>query len=198
MSTQPKPFLTVEEFLANEEKAEFRSEYFAGETFAMAGGTENHTLIKVRLAHLIEGHLEDRQCRVYDSDLMVRVVATGLLTYPDVSVVCGPSQLEGGPHRDRVLLNPNLIIEVLSPSTEAYDRGRKFEHYRTIPSLEQFVLVSSERVHADVFTRGNDDLWVLASCSKPDDVMHLTSIGCTIRLGDLYKRTDLLEPAPAV
>ena len=198
MSTQPKPFLTVEEFLANEEKAEFRSEYYAGETFAMAGGSENHSLIKAQVVRIIGNHLDGGPCRIYDSDMMLRVVATGLFTYPDASAVCGPSQVEGGPNHDRVLLNPSLVVEVLSPSTEAYDRGRKFEHYRTIPSLKQYVLLASERVHADVFTRGADDLWILSSASNPDDVIRLTAIDGAIRVGDLYKTTDLLEPAPPV
>jgi len=119
VSTQPKRLLTVEEFLANEGKAEFRSEYYAGETFAVAGGSENHSLIKMQAAFVLRSQLRKGRCRAYDSDMMVRVVATGLYAYPDISIVCGPSQLEGGASPNRVLLNPDLIAEVLSPSTEA-------------------------------------------------------------------------------
>ena len=194
MSTQPKSFLTPEEYLEIEDKAEYRSEYFAGEMFAMAGGSPMHSLIKMQASYLLVGQLRGRPCCAYDSDMRIRVSETGLYTYPDMSAVCGPSQLEGG--HNQTLLNPNLIIEVLSPSTEAYDRGRKFEHYRTIPSLTQYVLIASDRVHADVFTRGNEGTWMLASASKPDDVLHLTSIDCTMRLADLYEKTGLLDPPP--
>jgi Uma2 family endonuclease len=194
VSTQPKRFLTPEEYLEIEAKAEYRSEYYAGEMFAMAGGSNKHSLIKVQTVHLLANQLEGRPCLTYDSDMGIRVSATGLYTYADAVVVCGPSELEG--KQDQLLLNPNLIVEVLSPSTEAYDRGLKFEHYRTIPSLTQYVLIASERVHADIFTRADEELWMLSSASKPDDVLRLTSIDCTIQLADLYVRTNLLEPPP--
>jgi Uma2 family endonuclease len=195
VSTQPKRFLTPEEYLEIEDKAEYKSEYYAGEMFAMAGGSDKHSLIKMQAGHLLISELRGRRCRVYDSDMRIRVNETGLYTYPDVSAVCGPSETIGG--QNQTLLNPNLIIEIVSPSTEAYDRGLKFEHYRTIPTLTQYVLIASERVHADVFTRGNGALWILASASKPDDVLSLTSINCTIRLADLYAQTDLLPPPPS-
>ena len=194
MSTQPKRFLTPEEYLEIEDKAEYKSEYFAGEMFAMAGGSDNHSLLAVEAARILGNQFVGRPCLVYNSDMRIRVSETGLYTYPDVSAVCGPSQLEGG--HNQTLLNPNLIIEVLSPSTEAYDRGRKFEHYRTIPSLTQYLLIASDRVHADVFTRGNEGVWMLASASEPDDVLRLTSVDCTMRLADLYEKTGLLEPPP--
>jgi Uma2 family endonuclease len=195
VSTQPKTFLTPEEYLEIEDKAEFRSEYYAGEMFAMAGGSPKHSLIKVQTVRLLDNRLDGGPCLTYDSDMGIRVSATGLYTYADAVVVCGPEELEG--KKDQLLLNPNLIVEVLSPSTEAYDRGLKFEHYRTIPSFTQYVLIASERVHADVFTRADEGHWILASASKPDDVLRLTSVGCTIRLADLYIRTNLLDqPSP--
>ena len=194
MSTQPKRFLTPEEYLEIEYKAEYKSEYFAGEMFAMAGGSDKHTLLAVEAARILGNQFVGRPCLVYNSDMRIRVSETGLYTYPDVSAVCGPSQLEGG--HNQTLLNPNLIVEVLSPSTEAYDRGRKFEHYGTIPSLTQYLLIASDRVHADLFTRrGDEGVWMLASASKPDDMLHLTSVDCTMRLIDLYVRTDLIEQA---
>jgi len=114
-----------------------------------------------------------------------------LYTYPDVSAVCGEPRLEDD--QLDTLLNPNLIIEVLSPTTEAYDRGRKFEQYRTIPSLAQYVLIASDRVYVDVYTRDQEERWILASAWKPDDVVHLTSVECTMRIADLYDKTGLLE-----
>jgi len=194
VSTQPKRFLTPEEYLEIEAKAECRSEYYAGEMFAMAGGSPQHSLIKVQTVRILENQLEGRPCLAYDSGMRIRVTATGLYTYADAVVVCGPSEFEG--KQDQLLLNPTLIVEVLSPSTEAYDRGLKFEHYRNIPSFTQYVLISSERVHADVFTRGDAGLWILSSASKPDDMLRLTSVDCTIRLADLYIRTNLLDHPP--
>jgi Uma2 family endonuclease len=193
VSTQPKRFLTPEEYLEIEDKAEYKSEYYAGEMFAMAGGSDQHSLIAAEALYLLRIQFRGRPCRVYTSDMRIRVGKTGLYTYPDVSAVCGPSQLEGG--HNQTLLNPNLIVEVLSPSTEAYDRGRKFEHYRTIPSLTQYLLIASDRVHADVFTRGNEGVWMLASASEPGDVLRLTSVDCTMRLIDLYEKTGLIEQA---
>jgi Uma2 family endonuclease len=193
MSTQPKSCLTPEEYLEIEYKAEYKSEYFAGEMLAMVSGSDQHCLITVQASCLLVTQLRSRPCRAYGSDMRILVSETGLYTYPDVSAVCGPSQLEGT--HNHTLLNPNLIIEVLSPSTEAYDRGRKFEHYRTIPSLTQYVLIASDRVHADIFTRGNEGVWMLVSASEPGDVLHLTSVDCTMRLIDLYEKTDLIEQA---
>jgi Uma2 family endonuclease len=195
VSTQPKTFLTPEEYLEIEEQAEFRSEYYAGEMFAMAGGSPKHSLIKAQTVHLLISQLAGRPCLTFDSDMGIRVGATGLYTYADAVVVCGPEKLEG--QRYQLLLNPTLIVEVLSPSSEAYDRGLKFERYRNVPSLMQYVLIASERVHADVFTRGDEGLWILSSASKPDDVLRLTSVGCTIRLADFYVSTDLLAPPAA-
>src|SRR6266550_6315344 len=149
MSTQPKTFLSPQEYLEIERKAEHKSEYYAGEMFAMAGAGSSHNLIAVHAAALLDQQFRGRPCRVYNSDQRVRVTQTGLYTYPDVSAVCGEPRLEDN-HLD-TLLNPILIIEVLSPSTEAYDRGRKFEQYRTIPTLLQYVLIASDHVYVDVY-----------------------------------------------
>jgi Uma2 family endonuclease len=194
VSTQPKTFLTPEEYLEIEDKAEYKSEYLAGEMFAMAGGSDQHSLIATDTLRIIGNQFVGRPCRVYNSDMRIRVRETGLYTYPDGSAVCGRSEVEG--RQIKMLLNPTLIVEVLSPSTEAYDRGLKFEHYRTIPSFTQYVLIASDRVHADIFSRADEGHWILVSVSKPDDVLRLTSVDCTIRLGDVYDKTDLLTPPP--
>jgi len=191
MSTHPKTFLPPEQYLEIERKAEYKSEYYAGEMFAMAGGREPHSLLAVQAAHLLSNAFEGRACRVYNSDMRVRVGDTGLFTYPDVSAVCGPSQFLDD--ITDTLLNPNLIIEVLSPSTEAYDRGRKFELYRTIPSLAQYVIIASDRVYVDLYTRDRWERWILASAWKPEDVVQLTSVECSMRIADLYSKTGLLE-----
>jgi Uma2 family endonuclease len=197
VSTQPKTFLTPEEYLEIERKAEFKSEYCDGKMFAMAGAGEDHNLLVVNLIVGLHDQLQSRPCRVYPSDMRVRVRATGLYTYPDVVVVCGAPQFLDE-QRD-TLLNPTLLIEVLSPSTEAYDRGRKFEYYRLIESLHEYLLVASDRVHAELYTRQPDGRWLFASADRLEDSIDLQSVGCRLALADLYERIDLpgFQPATA-
>ncbi len=130
MSTQPKSFLTPEQYLEIDRQAERKSEYWQGEMFAMSGAAEPHNLILPNIIVQIHPQLRTRDCRTYSNDMRVRVSTTGLYTYPDMVVVCGAPQFLDA--RRDTLLNPTLIVEVLSPSTEAYDRGRKFEHYQSI------------------------------------------------------------------
>jgi Uma2 family endonuclease len=191
MSTQPKTFLSPQEYLEIERKAEYKSEYYQGGMFAMAGARLPHNRIAMHAGALLDLQLRGRPCEVFGSDMRVRVSQTGLYTYPDVSAVCGEPQLEDD--QLDTLLNPVLIIEVLSPSTEAYDRGRKFEQYRTIPSLMQYVLIASERVYVDVYTRDQDGRWILTSAWKPEDIVQLTSVECSMQIADLYDKTGLLE-----
>ncbi len=130
--------------------------------------------------------LKKKPCRVYPSDLKLRVQATGLYTYPDLSVVCGDPQLESD-HGD-VLLNPVVLVEVLSDSTEAYDRGKKFEHYRTILSLQHYVLISQDRHSIDSFSRSSDDRWELSSCQSPDGQIGLKAIDCQLEIAEVYDK----------
>jgi len=188
MSTLAKTFLTPEEYLKIERQAEYKSEYFAGEMFAMAGAVERHNLICWNILGQFYQQLRGRPCRVYPSDMRVRVTATGLYTYPDIVALSGePKFLDD--HRD-TLLNPSVIIEVLSPSTEAYDRGRKFEHYRSIESLAEYLMVASDRVHADLYRRQADGLWVLSPAGESGDTVELPSIGCRLLLADVYEKVD--------
>jgi len=188
MSTLAKTFLTPEEYLEIERLAEYKSEFFAGEMFAMAGAVERHNLICTNIIGQLHQQTRHRPCRVYPSDMRVRVSATGLCTYPDVIALCGePKFLDE--HRD-TLLNPGLIVEVLSPSTEAYDRGRKFDHYRSIESLAEYLLVASDRVHADLYRRQPDGLWVLSPAGEPADTVELPSIGCGLFLAEVYEKVD--------
>ena len=186
MSTVPKHFITPEEYLSREKDAEFRSEYFRGEMFAMAGASANHNLIVGNCVQTLGQQLKKKPCRVYPSDLKLRIETTGLYTYPDLSVVCGEPQLEsdGGD----VLLNPIVLVEVLSDSTEGYDRGKKFEHYRTIPTLKHFVLIAQDRHSIDCFSRQPDGSWVLASCQAVDEKVELAAIDSQLVVEEVYDK----------
>jgi Uma2 family endonuclease len=197
VSTQPKTFLTPEQYLAIEREAKYKSEYYQGEMFAMAGAGWVHNRL---VANLIGGFYRQPQqspCQACPSDMRVRVSATGLYTYPDVVVVCGDPQFLD--ERRDTLLNPSLLIEVLSPSTEAYDRGRKSEHYRSIESLREYLLVASDHVHAELFTRQPDGRWLFASANRLEDSLDLQSLGYRLALADLYASIDLpgFQPATA-
>src|SRR5688572_25720698 len=160
---QSQPRLAEEEYLRIERSAEFKSEFFDGELFAMAGGTPQHSLIGTNVATEFSRRLRGLVCVAYNSDLRIKVEATGLFTYPDLSVICGPLQFAEG--TNDTVVNPSVIVEVLSESTEAYDRGKKFEHYRQIPSLKGYLLVSQTHSHIDQFTKGTDGAWVLSEAS---------------------------------
>lgn len=197
MSTLPKTFLTPEQYLKIEREAKCKSEYFQGEMFAMAGAGWVHNRV---VANLIGGLYRQPRpsfCQVCPSDMRVRVHATGLHTYPDVVVVCGVPQFLD--ERRDTLLNPSLLVEVLSPSTEAYDRGRKSEHYRSIESLREYLLVASDHVHAELYTRQPDGPWLFTSADRLEDSLDLQSIGCRLALADLYGNIDLpgFQPATA-
>lgn len=193
MSTLPKSHLTPEEYLEIERKAEYKSEYYGGEMFAMSGARRAHNLIAVNVASELRDQLRRRSCEVYPSDMRVRVSATGLYTYPDVVVVC--SKPEFADDAMDSLVNPTVLVEVLSPTTEAYDRGRKFEHYRKIESLCQYLLVASDRVSVELFTRQEGGQWLLSSAAEPEDEIGLESIECRLRVADIYDKVQFeVEP----
>ncbi|HTP31850.1 MAG TPA: Uma2 family endonuclease [Candidatus Acidoferrales bacterium] len=188
MSTLPKDYLTPEQYLEIERKAEVKSEYFRGEMFAMSGASLAHNVIVANVLGELHQQLRSKPCRVLPSDMRVFIQATGLYTYPDAVVVCGEPKLQDK-HFD-TLLNPAVILEVLSPSTEAYDRGRKFEHYSSIESLTDYLLVATDRIHADLYTRQPDGSWLRRFVNTADGAIELASIGCRLVLGDLYERVD--------
>jgi Uma2 family endonuclease len=186
MSTVPKQFITPEQYLYRERNAEFRSEYFHGEMFAMAGASANHNLIVGNCVQTIGQQLKKKPCRVYPSDLKLRIQATGLYTYPDLSVVCGEPQLESD--QGDVLLNPVVLIEVLSDSTEAYDRGKKFEHYRTIPSLKHYILIAQDRYSIDCFTWTPDGSWSLTASQSATGTIELAAIDSQLSAAEVYDK----------
>ncbi|MDI1479993.1 Uma2 family endonuclease [Polyangium sp. y55x31] len=184
MGEAARKLVTFAEYIAFEEKAETKHEYRNGEIVAMAGGTLEHASIAGNLAFLLGNQLQDRRCVVFSSDARVRVLATGLATYPDLSVVCG--KLERDPQHKNTMANPVVLVEVLSPSTEHYDRGEKFDNYKQIPSLREYVLVASEERKIEVVRREVDGSW-----SRHETVerglAELTSIGCKLDLDEVYR-----------
>jgi Uma2 family endonuclease len=189
VSTQPKSFLTPEEYLEIERAAERKSEYHEGEMFAMAGAKRAHNLLATNLLAELREHFRSQPCEVYPGDIRVRVKPAGPYMYPDVVGVCGdPKFLD---EREDTLLNPGLLVEVLSPSTEASDRGRKFEQYKAIESLRDYLLVASDRIHADLYTRQPDGRWILTSADKMEDSLTLESVGTSLTMADLYEKMEL-------
>src|SRR5262245_32493512 len=188
MSTQPKTFLTPEQYLEIERKAKFKSEYFQGEMFAMAGGSPVHGQLISNLIMRLGPNAVSRSCLICPSDLRVRISPTGLYTYPDVVIVCGKPQLVDG--RKDTITNPTFIAEVLSSSTEAYDRGVKFDHYRTLESLREYLLVSSDRISAHLLSRQADNSWVIRSADGPDASIHIQTVDVELVMRDLYVNTD--------
>ena len=193
-SAATKIGFTPQEYLALERKSETRNEYYNGEIFAMSGASREHNLIAGNLFRDIGNQLEDRPCETYMNDMRVWIEATSLYTYPDVVVVCGETRFQ-----DRevdTLLNPTVIVEVLAPTTAAYDRGDKFRHYRRIDSLREFVLISQDRMMVERYTRQGND-WVLSDMTDPDQVLKLESIGCQIPLGRIYAKIKFPERGAA-
>jgi Uma2 family endonuclease len=184
MSTASTRRISPQEYLAQERLADFRSEYLRGEVFAMAGASYEHTLIKDNLARKAGNQLENGPCRVLTSDLRVKVDATGLYTYPDIAIVCDEPQFEDAAFD--TLLNPRAIVEVLSDSTEKYDRGGKFGHYRQVPSLQEYILVAQDRPLVERYVRQADGSWVLTVFDQPGQVFAFASIPVEIPLADIY------------
>jgi Uma2 family endonuclease len=186
MSAAPKRLLTPEEYLAQERKADFRSEYLRGEVFAMAGGTWGHCLIKDNLAREAGSQLRDTPCRVFTSDLRVKVTSTGLYTYPDLVFVYDEPQFED--ETPDTLLNPRVVVEVLSDSTEKYDRGVKFAHYRTIPSFQEYVLVAQDQALVERYVRQPDNSWLLTAFTDIGQVFEFVSVPVRVPLAEVYRK----------
>ncbi len=189
MSTQPKTLLTEEEYLAIERAALYKSEYYKGEMFAMAGAREAHNLIAGNLFASLHLQFRGRRCRVYQSDMRVSIPGIPLYTYPDVSALCGEAQFRGD-RRDN-LLNPSLIAEVLSDSTESYDRGHKFELYQSIPTMREYLLISTDRVRVELYTLQPGEKWLLSTAKRLDETIVLESIGCRVGLTEIYDSVEL-------
>lgn len=171
------------DYVTLEASSNVKHEFLDGRIYAMAGGSPEHAALAAAVVGLLFPQLRGGRCRVHDADLRIRVLATGLTTYPDVSVVCGP--LERDPEDDNAVTNPTAIVEVLSRSSEAYDRGDKFEHYKHIAALRQYVLVSQHERRIEVWTRDAADQWSHTMYAEGSNVA-LESIDAGLDLSELY------------
>ena len=198
MSVPPKRYFTVEEYLLLEERSPYKSQWIAGEIFPMGecttghpsnmgGAQPDHVTIATNITARLHARFLGRPCRVFNADLRVAIRPGELYTYPDVSALCGEPKFDTA-QNPYSLLNPQVIIEVLSPSTEAFDRGEKFERYQQLASLTDYVLLSSGRMHVEHFVRQPDDRWLLASYTRPDQHLTLAGVDCELPLTEIYER----------
>lgn len=187
MSARQLPYITPEEYLKADRAAEVRSEYIDGQVFAMSGGSRNHSFLISRIAHELEAALEDRPCNVSVTELRLQIAPEGAYLYPDVMVVCEDDQTGV---RD-MITNPTLVVEVLSPSTERWDRVRKFEQYRRLKDLREYLLVSQDEMRIEWFTRDDSDEWFYRQASGPDGICRLEQLGVEIPLAAVYRKIQL-------
>lgn len=197
MSIPARSWITEGEYLAIERAAEGKSEYYAGEMFAMAGTSMSHTRIVTNLVFELMRCFRGGPCEAFSTDLRLRVDATGLYTYPDVMVVCGvPHSIDG---EMDTITNPTLIVEVLSPSTENYDRGAKFDQYRRLPSLKEYVLIAQDRPSVETYIRCEErNDWRYQANTELEGTVRFESIGCELELADIYRRVEFPERAPSL
>ncbi len=189
MAVQPKIRITPEEYLAAERQAAFKSEYFGGEVFAMAGASYAHNLIVANVIAELRQQLKKQSSTVVPSDLRLWIESTEHYLYPDVTVVCGEPEFTDE-HID-TLVNPRLIVEVLSKSTKDFDRGEKFTLYRSLPSFAEYVLIAQDRHHVEHFARQADGRWLLTDIDKVAETVSLVSIEGQLALAEIYDKVPL-------
>ena len=185
---------TLAEYLAREETAVYKSEFYRGQIFAMSGGTLEHNTVGGNVFTALRIRLRGSPCLPFNSDQRIRIPGNGLVTYPDVSIVCGGPQRD--PQSPTAVNNPSVIFEVLSDSTESYDRGKKFDLYRQLESLREYILVAQDEAHVERFVRQADDSWLLTVFKGLDAVLELTTLGCSLPLAEVYEDVTFPPPKP--
>ncbi len=188
--------MTEAEFLHFERQSPERHEFLAGEVYAMAGATPVHAAIASDLLFALQSRLRNRRCQPFGNDLRIRTPDTGLLTYPDLTVICGPLEFAQG--TEDTVTNPTVLLEILSESTEAWDRGGKFGSYRQLPSLREYVLISQHEPRVELFVRQTDGNWLLTDLFGLDHTLKLVSLGCEIPLGEIFTRIVFAPGKPRV
>ncbi len=185
------PHVSVEEYLVRERRAEYRSDYVYGEIRAMSGGSLTHNAIIPSLTLAVGRQLQGKPCMPLSSDMKIAVEPAGLYVYPDLAIVCGKARLLDQ-HQD-ILLNPTVIFEVISPSTEDYDRGLKGTRYRQVESLQDYIMISQSEAFVEHFSRREDGLWVVETVKGLSGRVRIESIDCTLLLSDIYERVEFGE-----
>ena len=189
MSQQIQPYISPQEYLRLERQSEYKSEYVNGQIFAMTGASRKHNLITTNISRELSQQLKGRPCEVYAVDMRVKVRATGLYTYPDVAVACGEPEFED--NFIDTLLNPTLLVEVLSPSTERYDRIAKSSYYRTMESLAEHLLVARDEIRVEQYVKQPNGEWLLFEFLTLDRTVQLPSIACSLQLSEVYDRISI-------
>lgn len=192
MALPQKKYITPEDYLKAERKSLEKHEYFDGEIFQMSGASDKHNTITINTSASLHFQLKRRNCKAYQSDMRVHIPKTGLYTYPDIAVVCGKPEFLSDNHFD-TLTNPALIIEVLSDSTEGYDKGVKFDNYRSLDSLREYILISQNSKRVIRYTKQTDGSWVLMDFIGDTTEIELTSIECTLLFEDIYDKVEFDE-----
>ena len=194
MSTQPKTLLTPAEYLAIERVAEFKSEFYRGEMFAMAGASRRHNQIVANIVGEFRERFKNGPCQIYPSDLRVRITPTGLYTYPDATIVCGENEFEDD--QLDTLLNPTVVFEVLSDTTESYDRGTKVSHYRRLPSVQEYVLIAQNRASVECYVRQATGGWLLHEATTLEEHVRFDSVDVDVPMSEIYRNVEF-DPADA-
>ncbi|MBK8095143.1 MAG: Uma2 family endonuclease [Verrucomicrobiaceae bacterium] len=179
---------SAEEYYDLEEEEAYKSEYYDGEIFSMAGGSPEHSLIVMNLLRELGTRLKGKTCTPYDGNLRIQIPATGLITYPDVSVFCKKLEFDPKDKRQQTAINPTVLIEVLSKSTESYDRGKKSENYRQLESLKAYILVSQTSPHIELYERHGDGFWFLTEAKGLDQEIPIKPLGLKLPLAEVYDR----------
>ncbi len=188
MSAQPNMQVTVAEYLKFDHQSDQKYEYYDGQIYLMAGATPRHNLISASVNFTLYAQLRGKGCFIYSSDMRIKVEKTGLYTYPDMTIVCGQPQYEDT--KPPTLLNPTVIIEILSPSTERDDRGKKFQHYRNLDSLQEYILISQSGYRIEKFTKQTDKVWLFREVIGRYGKLFLSSLNCQLALSEVYDQVS--------
>ncbi len=186
---QEKNKISPDEYLASERESEIRNEYFDGEIFAMAGASREHNQISSNIVRVLGSQLLEKPCNIFSSDMKVRMEEIGKYSYPDIVIVCEKEEYED--ENNDVLLNPIVIMEILSDSTEAYDRGDKFSHYQTLNSFVEYVLISQYHCGVEKFARQDNQTWIYSKYQTMEQVVGIETINCVLPLSEIYRKVNL-------
>ena len=191
MGAVPEQYLSLQDYFELEATSETKHEYYLGVIYAMTGASVTHNLLVANVISNLHLQLRGKSCTVYPSDLRLKVEATGLYTYPDAQVICG--NIQHADERKDIVINPTVLIEVLSPSTKNYDRGMKFQHYRTIETLREYLIIAQDSGRVEHYIRQEAHRWLLVELTFDDQEIRLDSIGCTLTLAAIYEKVSFAE-----